>query len=170
MMMASEFDLARESAMATIVSASLDAKPFRFALVVSRFNEFITSRLAAGAIDELVRHGAAAEHIAHVWVPGSWEIPLVAKKLAQAGQHHAIVCIGCVIRGQTPHFEYVAGEVAKGVAQVGLETGVPTVFGVVTAESLDQAIERAGTKAGNKGADAARAAIEMANLLPALGR
>ncbi len=156
--------------MPDIVSAGLDAKPYRFALVVSRFNEFITSRLASGAIDELVRHGAAAERILHVWVPGSWEIPLVAKKLAEAGKHDAIICLGCVIRGQTPHFEYVAAEVAKGVAQVGLETGVPVVFGVITAESLDQAIERAGTKAGNKGADAARAAIEMANLLPVLSK
>ncbi|MBK9128320.1 MAG: 6,7-dimethyl-8-ribityllumazine synthase [Phycisphaerales bacterium] len=156
--------------MPDIVSASLDAKPYRFALVVSRFNEFITSRLASGAIDELLRHGAAAEKITHVWVPGSWEIPLVAKKLAEADKHDAIICLGCVIRGQTPHFEYVAAEVAKGVAHVGLETGVPVVFGVITAESLDQAIERAGTKAGNKGADAARAAIEMANLLPVLGK
>lgn len=156
--------------MANVISAHLDAKPFKFALVVSRFNEFITSRLASGAIDELVRHGADAGAITHVWVPGSWEIPLAAKKLAQTGKHHAVVCIGCVIRGQTPHFEYVAAEVAKGVAQVGLETGVPTVFGVITAESLEQAIERSGTKAGNKGADAARAAIEMANLMGMIGR
>jgi 6,7-dimethyl-8-ribityllumazine synthase len=156
--------------MANVISAHLDAKPFKFALVVSRFNEFITSRLASGAIDELVRHGADAGGITHVWVPGSWEIPLAAKKLAQAGKHHAILCIGCVIRGQTPHFEYVAAEVAKGVAQVGLETGVPTVFGVITAESLEQAIERSGTKAGNKGADAARAAIEMANLMGMIGK
>lgn len=156
--------------MANVISAHLDAKPYKFALVVARFNEFITSRLAAGAIDELVRHGADAGALTHVWVPGSWEIPLAAKKLAASGKYHAVVCIGCVIRGQTPHFEYVAAEVSKGVAHVGLETGVPTVFGVITAESLEQAIERSGTKAGNKGADAARAAIEMANLMGLIGK
>lgn len=151
--------------MATVISAPLDAKPLKLALVVSRFNEFITSRLAAGAIDEFVRHGGAAENATHVWTPGSWEIPLIAKRLAASGRYNAIVAIGCVIRGQTPHFEYVAGEVAKGVAQVALETGVPVIFGVVTADTIEQAIDRAGAKAGNKGADAARAAIEMANLL-----
>ncbi len=156
--------------MANVISAHLDAKPYKFALVVSRFNEFITSRLASGAIDELVRHGADASNITHVWVPGSWEIPLAAKKLAHSAKYSAIVCIGCVIRGQTPHFEYVAAEVSKGVAQVGLESGVPTVFGVITSESLEQAIERSGTKAGNKGADAARAAIEMANLMGMIGK
>lgn len=150
------------------LSAPLDARPHRFALVVARFNEFITSRLVAGAVDELVRHGAAPENLTQVWVPGSWEIPLTAQKLAASGRFAAIICLGCVIRGQTPHFEYVAGEVAKGIAQVALATGVPVTFGVITADTLDQAIDRAGAKTGNKGADAARAAIEMANLLAAL--
>jgi len=154
--------------MVEVISAKLDASPHRFALVVARFNEFITSRLVGGAVDELTRHGAAAENITHVWVPGSWEIPLAAQKLAATGRYAAVICLGCVIRGQTPHFDYVAGEVAKGIAQVSLQTGVPVVFGVITADSLEQAIDRAGAKTGNKGADAARAAIEMANLLASL--
>lgn len=151
--------------MAKTFSAHLEAAPHRFALVVGRFNEFITSRLLAGALDELQRHGADPEQVAQVWVPGSWEIPLAAQRLAQTGRYAAIVCLGCVIRGQTPHFDYVAAEVSKGIAQVSLATGVPISFGVVTADSLEQAIDRAGAKAGNKGSDAARAAIEMANLL-----
>ena len=154
--------------MTNVISAKLDAKPHRFAMVVARFNEFITSRLVAGAIDELERHGADAANLTQVWVPGSWEIPLVAQKLAASGHYAAVICLGCVIRGQTPHFEYVANEVAKGIAQVSLATGVPVSFGVITAESLEQAIDRAGAKTGNKGADAARAALEMANLLEAL--
>jgi 6,7-dimethyl-8-ribityllumazine synthase len=154
--------------MTQVISAPLDAKPFRFALVVARFNEFITSRLVAGAIDELVRHGASPDNLVQVWVPGSWEIPLAAQKLAQTGKYQAVIGLGCVIRGQTPHFEYVAAEVSKGIAQVALQTGVPVTFGVVTAESLDQAVDRAGAKTGNKGADAARAALEMANLLTLL--
>ncbi len=151
--------------MTQVISAKLDAKPHRFAIVVGRFNEFITSRLVAGAIDELVRHGAEEDNLTQVWVPGSWEIPLAAQKLATAGRYAAVICLGCVIRGQTPHFEYVASEVSKGIAQVSLATGVPVTFGVITAESLDQAVDRAGAKTGNKGADAARAALEMANLL-----
>lgn len=151
--------------MTEVISAKLDAAPFRFGLVVARFNEFITSRLLEGAIDELTRHGANPEQITQVWVPGSWEIPLAAQKLAATGSYAAVICLGCVIRGQTPHFEYVAAEVAKGIAQVSLATGVPVTFGVVTADALEQAIDRAGAKTGNKGADAARAAIEMANLL-----
>ncbi|MCK4341328.1 MAG: 6,7-dimethyl-8-ribityllumazine synthase [Phycisphaerae bacterium] len=154
--------------MTNVISAKLDAKPHRFALVVSRFNEFITSRLVAGALDELTRHGAEPDNLTQVWVPGSWEIPLTAQKLAGGGHYAAIICLGCVIRGQTPHFEYVASEVAKGVAQVSLATGVPVTFGVITADSLEQAIDRAGAKTGNKGADAARAALEMANLLTEL--
>lgn len=154
--------------MSEVISANLDAGPHRFALVVARFNEFITSRLVAGATDELTRHGAKPDHIAQVWVPGSWEIPLAAQRLAVGGRYAAVICLGCVIRGQTPHFDYVAGEVAKGIAQVSLATGVPVTFGVVTADALDQAIDRAGAKTGNKGADAARAAIEMANLLATL--
>jgi len=154
--------------MTQVISAKLDAKPYRFALVVARFNEFITTRLVDGALDELVRHGAEAENLVQVWVPGSWEIPLVAQKLAAGGRYAAVICLGCVIRGQTPHFEYVAAEVAKGIAHVSLTTGVPVTFGIVTADSLEQAIDRAGAKTGNKGADAARAALEMANLLAAL--
>ena len=154
--------------MTQVISAKLDAKPHRFALVVARFNEFITSRLVAGAIDELVRHGAEQDNLTQVWVPGSWEIPLAAQKLAAGGQYAAVICLGCVIRGQTPHFDYVASEVAKGVAQISLKTGVPVSFGVITADSLDQAVDRAGAKTGNRGADAARAALEMANLLAAL--
>lgn len=137
----------------------------RFAIVASRFNEFITSRLVAGAFDALTRHGCPEERITEVWVPGSWELPITAKALAQSGAYDAIICLGCVMRGDTPHFEYIAAEAAKGLAQVGLETGVPVVFGVLTTDTLDQAIERAGTKAGNKGAEAAMTAIEMTNVL-----
>ncbi len=154
--------------MTDVISAPLDAKPHRFALVVARFNEFITSRLVSGALDELTRHGADPGRLTQVWVPGSWEIPLTAQKLATTGRYAAVICLGCVIRGQTPHFEYIAAEVAKGIAQVSLSTGVPVTFGIVTADSLEQAIDRAGAKTGNKGADAARAAIEMANLLAAI--
>lgn len=154
--------------MTQVISAKLDAKPHRFALVVARFNEFITSRLVNGAMDELVRHGAEADNLVQVWVPGSWEIPLAAQKLAASGKYAAVICLGCVIRGQTPHFDYIAAEVSKGIAQVSLTTGVPTSFGVITADSLEQAVDRAGAKTGNKGADAARAALEMANLLAAL--
>lgn len=151
--------------MTEVISANLDAAPHRFALVVARFNEFITTRLVDGAVDELVRHGAKPDHLTQVWVPGSWEIPLIAQKLAAGGSYAAVIGLGCVIRGQTPHFDFVAAEVAKGIAQASLATGVPITFGVITAESLEQAIDRAGAKTGNKGADAARAAIEMANLL-----
>jgi len=140
----------------------------RFAIVASRFNEFIVSRLVAGAIDALTRLGCPEERITEVWVPGSWELPVTAKALAESGEYDAVICLGCVMRGDTPHFEYIAGEAAKGLAQVSLETGVPVVFGVLTPDTLEQAIERAGTKAGNKGADAAMTAIEMANLLPQL--
>ena len=151
--------------MTEVISAHLDAGPHRFALVVARFNEFITSRLVSGALDELTRHGANPDNLTQVWVPGSWEIPLAAQRMAASGHYAAVICLGCVIRGQTPHFDFVAGEVAKGIAQVSLSTGVPVTFGVITADSLEQAIDRAGAKTGNKGADAARAAIEMANLL-----
>jgi 6,7-dimethyl-8-ribityllumazine synthase len=136
----------------------------RFAIVVSRFNEFITSKLLSGAIDTLTRHGCKEDDITVVYVPGSFELPFMAKKVAQADAVDAVICLGCVIRGQTPHFEYVAAEAIKGIAQVGLETGVPCAFGVITADTLEQAVERAGSKAGNKGADAANSAIEMTNL------
>lgn len=140
----------------------------RFAIVVSRFNEFITSRLLSGAVDALKRHGAKDEDITCVHVPGAFELPLIARRLADSGTFDAIICVGCVIRGQTPHFEYVAGEAARGVARVGMETGVPCTFGVITADTLEQAVERAGAKAGNKGADAAMSAIELTSLLTQL--
>ncbi len=136
----------------------------RFAVVVSRFNEFITSKLLAGAIDTLKRHGCTEDNITCVYVPGSFELPFMAKKLAESGTYDAVICLGCVIRGQTPHFEFVASEAAKGIAQIGLSTGVPTTFGVITADTLEQAVERAGAKAGNRGADAALSAIELVNL------
>jgi len=136
--------------------------------VVSRFNEFITSRLLAGARDCLARHGVSSKHVEVAWVPGSMEIPLIAKKMAQMGKYDAVICLGAVIRGSTPHFEYVAAEVAKGVAQVQMETGLPIAFGVLTTDTIEQAVERAGTKAGNKGWDAALSALEMANLARAL--
>ncbi|MDI6768132.1 MAG: 6,7-dimethyl-8-ribityllumazine synthase [Anaerolineales bacterium] len=142
----------------------------RFAVVVSRFNEFISGKLLEGARDAMRRHGVADEGVDVTWVPGSLEIPLVAKRLAESGRYHAIVCLGAIIRGATPHFDYVAAETAKGVAAVGLSTGVPTIFGVLTTDTIEQAIERAGTKAGNKGFAAAASAIEMANLLQALPR
>ncbi len=137
----------------------------KFALVVSRFNDFIVSRLVSGATDALVRHGCKDDDITVVRVPGAFELPMVAKRLAASGGFDAVICLGCVIRGQTPHFEYIANESAKGIAEIGMSTGVPTIFGVITADTLEQAIDRAGTKAGNKGADAAMSAIELANLL-----
>ncbi len=140
----------------------------RIGLVATRWNDFIVGNLVSGAKDALVRHGVAGEDIGLALVPGAFEIPLVAKRLALSGKYDAVVCLGAVIRGATAHFEYVAGEVAKGIASVMLETGVPVTFGVLTTETLEQAIERAGTKAGNKGAEAALAALEMANLLRTL--
>lgn len=137
----------------------------RFGIVVGRFNEFITQKLLGGALDALTRHGVADENVTVVWVPGAFEIPLMAKRMASSKQYDAVICLGTVIRGATPHFEYVASEVAKGVARASMETGVPVIFGVVTADTLEQAIERAGSKAGNKGFNAAVSAIEMANLL-----
>ena len=140
----------------------------RFGIVVSRFNEFISSKLLRDALDALARHGVAEADIDVAWTPGSFEIPLVAKAMASSGKYAAVICLGAVIRGGTPHFDYIAGEVAKGVAQVGLATDVPTIFGIVTTDTIEQAVERAGTKAGNKGADAAASAIEMVNLLAGL--
>jgi 6,7-dimethyl-8-ribityllumazine synthase len=150
--------------MANTVEGNLIGKGKKFALLVSRFNEFISKRLLDGATDALTRHGVEDGDVTVVWVPGSFEIPVTARKLAESGKYDAVVCLGAVIRGETPHFEYVANEVAKGVAQVSLQSGVPAIFGVITADTLEQAIERAGTKAGNKGAMAATSAIEMANL------
>jgi len=139
-------------------------------IVVSRFNEFITKKLLEGALDALGRHGVNTEDIAVAWVPGTFEVPVVAKKMASAGKYDAVICLGAVIRGATPHFDYIASEVTKGIAQVGMTTGLPTIFGVITADTIEQAIERAGTKVGNKGFDAAEAAIEMANLLHGMGQ
>jgi len=136
----------------------------RFAIVVGRFNSFVVEPLVAGAVDALKRHGVKGEAIDVVRVPGAWEIPQVARRVAQSGEHVAVIALGAVIRGATPHFDYVAGEAAKGLSQVAAETGVPVAFGVLTTDSIEQAIERAGTKAGNKGADAAMSALEMVNL------
>ena len=143
----------------------VSGKNLKFAIVVSRFNEFITSKLLGGALDTLKRHETPDENISVFWVPGSFEIPLVAKKCAESKNFDAVICLGAVIRGATTHYDYVCNEVSKGIAQVGLQSGIPTIFGVVTTENIQQAIERAGTKSGNKGADAAISAMEMANLL-----
>ncbi|MDP6380190.1 MAG: 6,7-dimethyl-8-ribityllumazine synthase [Phycisphaerae bacterium] len=154
--------------MANVFEGQLVAGKHRLGIVVSRFNEFISSKLLAGAIDSLVRHGVGDDAIDVAWTPGSFEIPVVAGRLAASGKYDAIVCLGAVIRGSTPHFDYIASVVAKGTAQISVATGVPVIFGVITTDTIEQAIERAGTKAGNKGADAAVAAIEMANLLDSL--
>ena len=143
----------------------LTAHGLKFGIVASRFNEFITSKMLDGALDALRRHGGDDKVIEVAWVPGSFEIPLAALKMAQSGKYDAVICIGAVIRGATPHFDYIAAEVTKGIAQVGMSTGVPTIYGVITTDTIEQAIERAGTKAGNKGFQAAETAIEMANLV-----
>ncbi|MGD2096383.1 MAG: 6,7-dimethyl-8-ribityllumazine synthase [Desulfobacterales bacterium] len=155
--------------MAKTLEAHLNAEGKKFALVVSRFNDFITDKLLSGALDALIRSGAKDDDIQIVKVPGAFEIPLVAKKMATQKKTNAIICLGAVIRGATPHFDYVGAEVSKGIAQVSLESGVPVIFGIVTTDTIEQAIERAGTKAGNKGWSAAMAAVEMANLLEAVG-
>ena len=151
--------------MANIIEGYISGKGLKFGIVAARFNEFIVSKLVGGALDTLHRHETADRDIDVAWVPGAFEIPVVAKKMAESGKYDAVLCLGAVIRGSTTHYDYVCSEVSKGVAQVGLQTGVPTIFGVVTTENIEQAIERAGTKAGNKGADAAMAAMEMASLL-----
>jgi 6,7-dimethyl-8-ribityllumazine synthase len=153
--------------MSKIIEGNLQAKGKRFAIIVSRFNDFISEKLVSGAIDALVRSGAENDDIHIIKVPGAFEIPLAAKKAAQK-KYHAVICLGAVIRGATPHFDYVAAEVSKGIATVSLDSEIPVIFGVVTTDTIEQAIERAGTKAGNKGWDAAIAAIEMANLMGAL--
>ena len=140
----------------------------KFGLVVSRFNEFITRKLLDGAQDALIRHGVSEAAVDVAWVPGSFEIPLAAQKMAQSGRYDAVICLGAVIRGGTPHFDYVAAEVSKGVSKVGLDTGVPVIYGIITTDTLEQAIERAGTKMGNRGFSAAEQAIEMANLIKSL--
>jgi 6,7-dimethyl-8-ribityllumazine synthase len=156
--------------MGRVFEGELLGHGLRFAAVVSRFNEFISSKLLDGARDALVRHGVEEGNLDVAWVPGAFEIPLAAKTLAQTGSYSAVICLGAVIRGATPHFDYVASEVSKGVANVSLETGVPVIFGVITADNIEQAIERAGTKAGNKGFDAGMSAIEMSNLLRSIGQ
>jgi 6,7-dimethyl-8-ribityllumazine synthase len=150
------------------LEGKISAEGYRFGLVVSRFNDFISSKLVEGAVDALKRHGATEEQLLLVKVPGAFEIPLAAKKLAESGKVDAVICLGAVIRGSTPHFEYVAAEVSKGIAVVALDTNVPVAFGVLTTDNLEQAIERAGTKSGNKGWDAAVAAMEMVNLFKQL--
>jgi 6,7-dimethyl-8-ribityllumazine synthase len=148
-----------------IIEGKLVANAGQYAVVVGRFNHFITGHLLQGAEDALLRHGVAPENITAVWAPGAFEIPLVAKKLAESGQYQAVICLGAVIRGATPHFDYVAAEVSKGIAATAMNSGVPVIFGVLTTDSIEQAIERAGTKAGNKGWEAAVAALEMADLM-----
>jgi 6,7-dimethyl-8-ribityllumazine synthase len=155
--------------MGKLYEGSLVGKGLKFGIVVSRFNEFITNKLLSGAQDALTRHDVADEDIDIAWVPGAFEIPVVARKMAQSNNYNAVICLGAVVRGSTPHFEYVASEVSKGIARIGLETGLPVTYGVVTADTLEQAIERAGTKAGNRGFDAAVDAIEMANLMKNIG-
>ena len=151
--------------MANIIEGKLNAKGKKFGLVVSRFNELISSQLLSGAKDCLLRHDCKEEEITVAWVPGSFEIPLAAKKMANSKKYDAVICLGAVIRGGTPHFDYIAAEVSKGVAHVGLESGLPVIFGILTTDSIEQALERAGTKAGNKGAEAAHTALEMVSLI-----
>lgn len=148
-----------------LYEGKLVGKGLRFGIVAGRFNEFITGKLLGGALDSLKRHDVEDKDVEVAWVPGAFEIPLVAQKMAKSGKYDGVICLGAVIRGSTPHFDYVCAEVSKGVAKIGLDTGVPTIFGVLTTDNIEQAIERAGSKAGNKGWEAAAAAIEMANLL-----
>ena len=149
----------------SVIEGLLTVKNEKFCIIVSRFNEFICSKLLSGALDELKRHGVDEQNIDIVWCPGAFEIPLIAKKCAKTGKYNAIITLGAVIKGSTSHYDYVCAEVSKGVASVGLETEVPVIFGVLTTDNIEQAIERAGTKAGNKGSDTAKSAIEMANLM-----
>ena len=151
--------------MTKIIEGKLTAKGKKFGVVISRFNDLISSQLLLGAQDCLVRHECKQDDITVAWVPGSFEIPLAAKKMVQSTNYDAVICLGAVIRGGTPHFDYISAEVSKGVAQVGLEAGLPVIFGIITADTIEQALERAGTKAGNKGWDAALSAIEMVNLM-----
>ncbi len=151
--------------MARTIEGKLDAKGLNIAIIMSRFNDFVVNRLLGGARDALIRHGAEEDAIDVIKTPGSFEIPLLAQRAAKTGKYDAVICLGAVIRGATPHFDYVAAEVSKGIAAVGLETGVPIAFGILTTDTIEQAIERAGSKSGNKGWDAALSAIEMANVL-----
>jgi 6,7-dimethyl-8-ribityllumazine synthase len=154
--------------MVKITEGNLIAKGKKFGIIASRFNDFITKELVSGCLDTLIRHGANNEDLSITWVPGAFEVPLLAQKLAKSKSYDALVCLGTVIRGSTPHFDYIASEVAKGIAKVSLDTGLPVIFGIITADTIEQAVERAGTKEGNKGRDAALSAIEMANLLEKL--
>lgn len=154
--------------MVNLYEGNLIAKDLRFAILVSRFNEFIGSKLLDGALDAIRRHGGDESNVDLVWVPGAFEIPLIAKKLADSKKYDAVICLGAIIRGSTPHFDYVAAELSKGIASASMDSGVPVMFGVLTTDTIEQAIERAGTKAGNKGFDAAVSAIEMANLVKKL--
>jgi 6,7-dimethyl-8-ribityllumazine synthase len=147
----------------------LQGEGLKFGMVISRFNEFFSKKLLEGARDALIRHGVAEGDIEEAWTPGSFEIPLIAQKMAESKKYNAVICLGAVIRGGTPHFDYIANEVTKGIAKINLDTGVPVIYGVITTDTLEQAIERSGTKAGNKGFDAAVTAIEMANLVKAIG-
>ncbi len=146
------------------IKAKLMAKGKKFGIIVSRFNEFVSAKLVDGAIDTLTQHDVNEGDISVVWVPGSFEIPLAAKKMSESGKYDAIICLGTIIRGETPHFDFVAGEAAKGIAKIGLDSGIPCIFGIITADNLEQAIDRAGTKSGNKGRESAKTAIEMCNL------
>ncbi len=151
--------------MAKTIEGNLIAKGKKFAIIASRFNDFVTKELVSGCLDTLIRHGADSADLSITWVPGAFEVPLIAQRLAKSKSYDALICLGTIIRGSTPHFEYIASEVAKGVAKVSLDSGLPVIFGVITADTIEQAVERAGTKEGNKGRDAALSAIEMANLL-----
>lgn len=151
--------------MSKVYEGKLLAKGYKFGVVVGRFNEFITNKLLGGALDALKRHGAEEDNVEVAWVPGAFEIPLVAQAMAKSGKYNVVICLGAVIRGGTPHFDFVCSEVSKGIAKVSMDTGLPTIFGIITADTIEQAIERAGTKAGNKGWDAAVTGIEMASLL-----
>ena len=153
-----------------VIQGRLIGTGLKFGVVVSRFNDFITTQLLDGCVETLKRHGVEPNHIDVMWCPGAFEIPLVAKKACESGNYDAVICLGAVIRGSTPHFDFVAGQNASGIANAGLETGVPAIYGVITTETIEQAIERAGTKAGNKGSDAACGAIEMVNLLSSMKR
>ena len=155
--------------MATVYEGNLIGKGLKFGLVVSRFNEFFTTKLLEGAQDALRRHGVSDTDMSIAWTPGSFEIPLVAQRMARSGKYDAVICLAAVIRGGTPHFDYISAEVTKGIAAVNLDAGLPVIYGVITTDNLEQAIERSGTKAGNKGFDAAVSAIEMANLMKSLG-
>ncbi|MEA3489679.1 MAG: 6,7-dimethyl-8-ribityllumazine synthase [Candidatus Omnitrophota bacterium] len=151
-----------------VIKGNMISKGKKFGIVVSRFNEFVSSNLLDGAIDTLLKHGVKEDEISVVWVPGSFEVPMLAKRMADSGEYDAVICLGAIIRGETPHFDFIAGEATKGVAKVGMESDIPCVFGIITADNLEQALDRAGTKSGNKGRDAAMSAIEMSNLYSSL--